>query len=133
MPPTRPTAAPPRPIRRRAPEPRGSSVPPGVARVLNALKPWNHLIRKGEAEVLAVVRWKDLWAIQDLQRLEAEVQARILRPESRRHLVGPVTVHDRLAAEGDEDGGRHGAAMTPHYTALHAPPAGVDLDGRTSS
>jgi hypothetical protein len=129
---SRPTAAPPRPIRR-APEPRTPYLPPGTKRIIDAFKPWRHLMKPGMAEVLAISQWADLAALTDLQRLEAEVQARILRPESRRHLVGPVTVHDRLAAEGDEDGGRHGAAMTPHYTALHAPPAGVDLDGRTSS
>jgi len=108
----------PRPIRR-APEPRAPYVPPGAARVLDALRPWRHLMKPGSCEVLAFSLWADLQALADLRRLDEEIVARLSRLENRKHLIQPFSFRDRVGDPPDE---RHG----PRMTALWMPPAGVE-------
>ncbi len=105
----------PRPIRR-APEPRTPYVPPGARRVLDALRPWRHLMKPGASEVLAFSQWADLQALADLRRLDDEVEARLMKAENRRFLVGPISHRDRV---GDPPDDRRG----PSYSALYMPPA----------
>lgn len=114
----------PRPIRR-APEPRTPYVPPDVARVLMAIRPWRHVLRPGMAELLAISIWADLQAMTDLRRLADEVQARLMRQESRRFLIGPISSRDRLGDVADEP--------RANYSALWMPAAGAPrtAEGRT--
>src|SRR4051794_3045858 len=103
----------PRPIRRAA-APREPHVPAGVRRVLDALKPWRHLMKPGSAELLAISQWADLQALNDLRRLDEEVLARIMKAESRRWLIAPASPRDRV---GELPGDRPG-----RLTALYRPP-----------
>jgi hypothetical protein len=75
-------------------------------------------MRPGACEVLAFSQWADLQALTDLRRLDDEVQARLMRPESRKFTIGPVTAHDRV---GESPGDRPGPGLRP----LWRPPVGA--------
>lgn len=111
----------PRPIRR-APEP---YIPPGPRRVLDALRPWRHIMKPGSCEVLAFSQWADLQTLADPRRLDEEVTARLAHPESRRWLVEPFSARDRVSS-GEPMGGPPGDRHGPSLTALWMPPARAD-------